>query len=202
MFVLITGGAASGKSEFAENLCAGLAEKLGAGIAENLDAGLAENLNANPAENRSKLYVATMEPFGEEAEYRIMRHREMRKKKGFDTLEKYRDLHESIVDARGYHTILVECMSTLLANEIFTNENYHNNIVEGIAALRSLSMNLILITNRIFSDGAIYDDSVMEYMTAFSKLNKYFAAEADAVIEIVCGIPVLLKGDCRINEYF
>ena len=39
-----------------------------------------------------KLYIATMIPYGEEAQKAIKRHRKMRRNKGFETVEKYTDL--------------------------------------------------------------------------------------------------------------
>ena len=61
MLILVVGGAASGKSAFAESLaCQG----------------------ALP-----RVYIATMQAMDEECEIRIARHREMRAGKGFSTLE-------------------------------------------------------------------------------------------------------------------
>ena len=65
--MMVTGGSGSGKSEFAESLVTGLADG-------------------------PNLYIATMFPFDEECHKRIARHREMRKDKGFDTLECYTGL--------------------------------------------------------------------------------------------------------------
>ena len=62
MLTLVSGGSASGKSEFAESLV----------------------VNSG-CENR--WYLATMLPYDEECHRRIARHRQMRAKKGFETLE-------------------------------------------------------------------------------------------------------------------
>ena len=66
MLRLIIGGSASGKSEYAERLVCPLPGK--------------------------RIYVATMEPFGEEGRERIARHRKLREGKGFVTAEVPRDL--------------------------------------------------------------------------------------------------------------
>ena len=63
MLLYIAGGAGSGKSSFAES--------------QIVRSGL-----PNP------LYIATMEPFGPEAEARIARHRALRAGKGFTTVER------------------------------------------------------------------------------------------------------------------
>ena len=90
-----------------------------------------------------------MQPFGKEALSRIKRHTEMRKAKGFSTLEKYTKISECNVNS--FDTILLECMSTLLANEYFQNKSYFENIILGIEMLQLKCKNLVVITNKIFS---------------------------------------------------
>lgn len=181
MFVLVLGGAASGKSEYGEGLCMELSG------------------------GESMLYVATMEPFGEEAHARIERHHKLRESKGFETIEQYRNLGEMKCD--DYDTILLECMSTLLANEMFADEvdgdescdGYEETdmcevrIFNGIDLLRSKSCNLVLISNLIFSDGITYDKATMKYIEVLGRLNQKLAQLADVVVEVVCGIPVYKK---------
>ena len=100
--IVVTGVSGSGKSEYAENRAAALA-------------------GGGPL-----YYVAAMEPYGEEAARRIRRHRSLRAGKGFTTLECYRDIAK-VPDMIGASrcreaTVLVECMSNLLANEMFSAE--------------------------------------------------------------------------------
>jgi adenosylcobinamide kinase / adenosylcobinamide-phosphate guanylyltransferase len=175
MLILVTGGAASGKSEVAEDLCIKLSNR------------------------NQKLYVATMKPFGEEANYRIKRHRDMRAVKGFDTVEKYTSLFD--IETADYHTILLECMSTLLANEFFTDKNYYSNIIGGIDRLVANSINVIVVTNKIFSDGIVYDNYTTAYMRALAEINMCLAGMSDVVIEVICGISIILKGDEKVSEY-
>lgn len=187
MFYLITGGAASGKSEYAENLCLKLSGENQSG--EN-QSGERISIKKQPGK---MLYIATMKPFGEEALKKIERHRKMRKSKGFETLEKYNLLSEA--DTSGFDTVLLECMSNLLANEFFESENYFDNIVKGIDKILETNKNLVLITNKIFSDGVRYDNSTMKYMEAFGSINRCMAAKSDRFIEVICGIPVAIKGE-------
>ncbi len=69
--VLVTGGASCGKSAYAEQLALHAA-------------GL-------------RYYLATMRPFGEEGQRRLLRHRRMRAGKGFITIESYSDLTEVVL---------------------------------------------------------------------------------------------------------
>ena len=168
MITTILGGSASGKSEYAENLCLRAGEK--------------------------KLYVATMEPFGKEALERIENHKEMRKHKGFDTLEKYSRLYECEIENQD--VILLECMSTLVANEYFTNQDYEKSIKEGILNFKRYTDNLVVITNNIFADGIVYEEETMKYMRVLGELNRWLANESDTVIDVVFGIPVFKKTSC------
>jgi len=174
MFVLITGGAASGKSNIAE----AIATKLGGSMA----------------------YIATMQPYGEEGKARIERHTKLRAGKGFDTIEKYTNL--SAIHLVGYETSLLECISNLLANELFAEEGakeeYFESITNGINTIRKSVKNLVIVTNEVFSDGNVYDEDTSAYMSSLGILNKYLANEADIVLETVCGIPIFLKGELAI----
>lgn len=179
MIVLVTGGASCGKSDIAENIAIDFGGK--------------------------KCYIATMNPYGAEGRQRVERHAKLRSGKGFDTIEKYTCL--SNVDCGGYDTILLECVSNLLANEYFGEdgenggEERHDHgdktfmrISEGIRHLKDIAGNLVIVTNDIFSDGIIYDNDTMGYMECLGKVNRFLGAEADVVIESVCGIPIFIKG--------
>lgn len=175
MFIFVLGGAASGKSEYAESLC----ETLGVG--------------------KKKLYIATMESFGEDAKYRIKRHKSLRAGKGFDTLEQYRNL--DTFREQGYEVAMLECMSTLLANEFFASQEYESNILDGVLQIRESTSHFVLISNKISSDGIVYEAETMEYQKALGNMNQTLVKIADVVIEVICGIPVCLKGKELFDGY-
>ena len=176
MLVLVTGGAASGKSARAEDIVCRLAN------------------------GRPMLYVAAMEPSGEEAQRRIARHRALRAGKGFDTLEHAKRFDRLRVPA-GYEAALFECMSNALANELFSpdgaGENWKNSILSGVDALAEACPHVVLVTNEVFSDGRTYDAGTMAYLRALGQLNLLLAQRADVVVESVCGIAVMRKGSAN-----
>ena len=92
MMILVTGGSGSGKSAFAEDQVVSFGEA-------------------------ERVYIATMFPFDEESKKRVQRHRNMRSGKGFETIECYTDLAQVRVSKGS--TVLLECMSNLVANEMF-----------------------------------------------------------------------------------
>lgn len=122
MFCVVTGGSGSGKSGYGEQLLC-------------------------QAETGDKFYIATMEVFGREDQQKVERHRRMRTGKGFITIEKPRGIEEICLEGCGGDgggsgisgagdedpdpdrpperpgerppAALLECMSTLAANELF-----------------------------------------------------------------------------------
>ena len=144
------------------------------------------------------LYVAAMDPQGEEAQRRIARHRALRAGKGFTTLEHAKRFDRMQI-AGGYHTALFECMSNALANEIFApdgaGDNWKASILTGVKRLEQACTHVVIVTNDVFADGVTYDASTMRYLYALGALNQLLAQRADVVVESVCGIPVMIKGE-------
>ena len=168
MLTLVIGGAGSGKSAFAEALVC--------------------------RRNGKKLYLATMLPRGAEAQTRIEKHRAQRAGRGFETLERGLDLEHAAIPAGA--DILLEDLSNLLANEIFDPAGGGVDAARrGIEHLISKSDNLTVVTNEIFSDGADYDAESLRYMRLLAELNREIAARADLAVELVCGLPNVLKGE-------
>ena len=172
MLVVVTGGSASGKSSFAEALCMALSQP--------------------------RYYVATMRPFGAYEQERISRHLALRDGKGFHTLEWYGSFRDEDLPARG-GTALLECLGNLVANEMFGPQGELldpiSAVMEDVATLRACVEHVIVVTNEVGSDGtAGYSDETLAYIRALGSLNCMLAAQADAVVEVTCGTPRVLKG--------
>ena len=216
MLHIVYGGSASGKSSYAESFALSL-----------------------QGDGRL-LYIATMYPYkwntteiDPETMQRIERHRAMRADKGFDTVECYR--HVEHIVAKRQDVLLLECMSNLLANEMYlependdgrlaephaevqpmsevekvgtdcnagsdmaeTMSPVSNKIVQALIDLSTRVQELVIVTNDVFSDGGslTYDESTREYVRNLAEINCALAREAATITEIVCGIPVKIKGD-------
>lgn len=167
MLVLITGGSGSGKSEFAENLAVSMSKNL--------------------------TYIAAMRPSDDaECQNRIARHRKMRADKGFNTVERYTDIKNLNISG----TAVLECMSNLLANEMFfgSGKNAVSEILLGVEHIKKQCDNLIIVTNEISSDGMEYDTMTQEYKKNLGFINCEIAKKADEVYEVMCGTVNKLKG--------
>lgn len=170
MFHVITGGSGSGKSAYAEEKILALGEG-------------------------PRIYIATMYPFDEESRRRIERHRKMRAEKNFETVECYTDLTKVRLPADA--NVLLECMSNLVANEMFREDGAGEKTVsavrDGILHLCDRSANLIVVTNEIFSDGMDYDPETVRYQAYLGEINVWMAQRAARVTEVVYGIPLEIK---------
>ena len=179
MIVFVIGGSGSGKSAYAE-----------------------KRLLAMEAEK--KHYIATMRVFDEEGKKRVEKHRIMRREKGFLTIEKPIDLGEIALDAGD--AWMLECVSNLLANEMFTEDCIRDEketvdkILKDIGSLIEQTADGVIVSNNIFEDGENYDDAMASYIKALGGINQALAAMADEVIEVVVGLPVTLKSQHEESE--
>lgn len=169
MRTLVLGGAACGKSEYAEALAVRLPVP--------------------------RFYIATMMPFDKEDILRIEKHRAMRAEKGFHTMERYTDLGGLILPERG--TVLLECLGNLVANELFSENGAgvksFETIIEGIEKLEAQCDDIVVVSNDVFSDGSAYTKETMRYIETLAAVNCALAQRYERVAELVCGIPLLHK---------
>ncbi|MBQ2801349.1 MAG: bifunctional adenosylcobinamide kinase/adenosylcobinamide-phosphate guanylyltransferase [Lachnospiraceae bacterium] len=174
MMTLIIGGSGSGKSAYAENYIASLSK------------------------GKQKYYIATMQAFDPESQKKVERHKLLRKGKGFCTIEQPADIQKAVEKMETKEkTALLECISNLVANEMFSGEvpetAVTEKIITGISVLKKELAHLVIVSNKLFEDGQVYDKTTMEYIEAMGRINEKLAALADEVVEVVVGIPVVVK---------
>lgn len=190
MMTVITGGSGSGKSAYAEDYIGEIAAK---------------------SDHCNKYYIATMKVYDAEGQKKIDRHRRLRQGKRFITIEQPTDIEAIMeeINSKQQNVIyqnaaLLECMSNLVANEMFTDDGNGNSkivpadivcekITNGIRAIKDTLDDLVIVTNNVFEDGIEYDDTTMEYIRAMGIVNQRIAVMADHVIEVVVGIPVVIR---------
>ena len=166
---LILGGSGSGKSAYAEDYL------------------------LRAAGDKKKYYIATMQIRDAEMQAKVDRHHRLRQGKGFTTIEQPTELEQAVLQMEPAGAVLLECMSNLTANEMFSGEKpvdrqtVITKILQGMEGLRKQADPLVIVTNNVF------EDSTMEYIEALGRINERLAAEADEVVEVVAGIPQRIK---------
>ncbi len=215
MLILVTGGAASGKSGYAEKLAveihAELVKKRGSGTDTDMYVETAPAL----------WYLATMrhDQKDRETEERIKKHRRQRQGKGFTTIEQPDNISAVGNRVRSGDTILLEDLSNLLANELFpqdhndwndtacSDEWIHNDsketfrlflrkrIIAPILELSRSGIRIVAVGSRIAEDmPSDLDEDTRCYVKELQILQAELGQAADRVVEVVCGIPVIIKG--------
>lgn len=178
---IIIGGSGSGKSAFAEQY-------------------VTKHVKTN-----NRYYIATMQIYGEEERKKVERHRNMRKGKGFQTIEQPKNLEDAVSKMTGKCGVLLECMSNLVANEMFSEQGAEDeerivkDVLQGIEELARQTVELVIVTNNVFEDGCVYDESTRAYNRALGEINIRLAQKADRVIEVVAGIANVWK-ECDLTD--
>lgn len=174
--ILVTGGARSGKSGYAEKQALSL--------------------------SGARLYVATC-PHGEDAELaaRITRHQQDRTGKGWQTIEESCDL-AGVLARQSEKLILVDCLTLWLSNimcaeggEKCDEDAIASRCRELIEVSRTRKGTVIYVTNEVGS-GIVPDNPLARrFRDLAGRMNQTMAAAADRVVLVACGLPLVLKDE-------
>lgn len=177
MIVFITGGAKNGKSSFAQRLAVELSK------------------------GGNRYYIATMIPVDEEDRERIRRHIADRAGLGFQTVECGRDILSCLSQVDKSGSFLLDSATALLMNELFLPPDYSLNPESGekcareIVAFAQSVENIVVVSDYIYSDAAIYDEVTEAYRRALAFIDRQLAAVSDVVLELSAGNIIVHKGD-------
>ncbi|MBC8200092.1 MAG: bifunctional adenosylcobinamide kinase/adenosylcobinamide-phosphate guanylyltransferase [Desulfobacterales bacterium] len=175
MIIFVTGGARSGKSDFAQDM----AEKL----------------------KGKRLFLATAQAFDEEMRHRIQEHREDRGDR-WDTVEEPIYLGRALRAAAGsYNTILVDCLTLWMSNIIipplekkgFSDEKISEIMDDFFLNINKFDGTIIIVSNEV-GMGIVPDNKLARlYRDQLGFLNQKMAGAADEVYALLSGIHVRIK---------
>ena len=180
--IMVTGGARSGKSSYAEKLCK--------------DCG------------QDVTYIACAKITDEDMEKRIALHRAQRPAE-WPTIEQYKDFSDIASGEEATSFYLLDCATTMLTNMMFDEDidyetcntdqialvekNIFTQIDKLLGAFSSSEKTLIIVTNEVgqgivpaYRLGSIFRDIA-------GRANQHIAACADEVICMISGLPLKLK---------
>lgn len=171
MKVFVIGGTRSGKSAFALDMAIRLGGKV--------------------------LFVATASPKDEEMRRRIEEHRKVRPP-DFETLEIERGIHGKLREISGFDTILIDCISFLVANIMGDREEgFEEEVWEEIRGLEEVMRrggNYILVSNEVGMGVVPPYPLGRAYRDILGGVNKFLASISDEVYFLISGMPLKLKG--------
>lgn len=165
--IFVTGGARSGKSDYALEL----AERA---------AG-------------SKVFIATAEPADAEMLERINAHRRQRTN-GWKTIEEPVNLADALADAANAEVVIVDCL-TLWVTNMLCREIAPEPMFDGFIGemRRERSGTLYIVSNEI-GMGIVPDNALSRrFRDLAGKLNRMTAQAADEAVLVVSGIPLTIK---------
>ena len=173
--ILITGGARSGKSVFAEKCTAGFPE--------------------------NRAYIATAPVIDGEMKQRVKQHRERRAGNGWFNIEEEYDLASALKQAEEQHAgaVLVDCLTLWINNLMFRNENFSEKEMireteRLLAALKNFPGLAVLVLNEVGQGIVPGNASARLFRDCSGRCGQMLAAAADEVWYCVCGIPMKIKG--------
>ncbi len=182
MKVFISGGCKNGKSTYAERIAVTLSK------------------NVKPL-----YYIATMLPVDDEDRERIQRHRLSRKGLGFETVELGLDLASITGLCNMEGTFLLDSVTALLANEMFTADgaihtDAHLKVSQDIQEVLKVAGNMVLVSDYIFSDAELFDEFTEAYRKGLAYVDRQCAKACDVVIDVSYGGLIVHKGKELLNE--
>jgi len=182
--VLITGGARSGKSTYAEKL----AKETKGGV----------------------LYIATSIPFDDEMKDRVKKHKQRRPSTWY-TFEGYKNLKSVFHNEEmKFDIILLDCITIMVTNLMFDSagDNFEELSNEAIDTMESeilqeitdfideaekSTKTIFIVTNEIGS-GIVPEYKISRvFRDIAGRVNQYIASRAQGVYLVVCGIPLKIK---------
>lgn len=163
---LIIGGAASGKSLWAENY----------------------TLSAT----KRPLYIATAQPFDTEMEEKIAAHRARRTAR-WEFKEAPLDLVEALSGLTSESCALIDCLTMWLSNHLLADTPLEPLETDLLKALSICPAQLVLVTNEVGYSVVPENALARKFRTAQGQLNQKLAAAANKVVLVTAGLPLVLK---------
>jgi adenosylcobinamide kinase/adenosylcobinamide-phosphate guanylyltransferase len=163
----VTGGAASGKSAFAEKVVR--------------------------ATGKPKTYIATMQPYDDEMRAKSAKHQADR---GDDwtTVEAPLDVVSVLNQAQAGDVILLDCVTLWLTNILLGDHGIDAACDALVNALLTCTCDVVVVSNEV-GMGIVPDNALSrKFRNAQGKVNQMIAARADVVMTVISGLPLVLKG--------
>ncbi|MEM7734045.1 MAG: bifunctional adenosylcobinamide kinase/adenosylcobinamide-phosphate guanylyltransferase [Pseudomonadota bacterium] len=161
------GGAASGKSAFAETLVTGT--------------------------GRPRVYFATAQAFDTEMKDKITRHKDLRGQ-GWRTIEEPLEVGRTLAGIGGDHAVLMDCATMWLSNHMLAENDLAEAEAGLMAGLALCAAPIVIVSNEV-GHSVVPDNALARrFQIEQGRLNQKLAAKADLVVNVIAGLPQVLKG--------
>lgn len=162
---LVIGGAASGKSRYAEKLLH--------------DSGM------------SRVYIATATAWDDEMRQKIAAHKSRRV--GWREIEAPLDLCAALSSLKPNEAALLDCLTLWLTNHLLADHDLPRECDSLCAALSACPAPVVAVSNEV-GQGIVPDNALSRrFREAQGQLNQRIAAQASRVTAVIAGLPLPLK---------
>lgn len=166
---MVLGGAASGKSAFAEHLMRG-------------------------TNHIARTYIATAQAHDDEMRRKISRHQKQRAADGWLTIEEPLEVATLLAQMPPNQPILLDCATLWLSNQMMAKSDLHDTCATLLKALTSCPAPIVVVTNEV-GQGIVPEHAISrQFREAQGALNQMIAAKAPLVVQVIAGLPMVLKG--------
>ena len=164
---LVLGGAASGKSRFAEDLAHSFGPR--------------------------RLYIATARALDDEMRVKIDRHK-ARRGAGWRTVEEPIETPAVLAGRPPDHIALMDCATLWLSNLLVSGEDLPGRCAELFGALVSEGGPILVVSNEVGMGIVPENRQSREFRELQGEVNRRIAELADLVVFVAAGLPLTLKG--------
>lgn len=165
---LVIGGAASGKSAWAEAFVS--------------------------ASRFQPAYIATAQAFDDEMAEKIAHHKKRRGPEWL-SIEEPLDLRGALAQCPENAMALIDCATLWLTNHMIKDADIAAQTEAFVKLVTRAPVPLVVVSNEV-GDGIVPGDAMSRrFRNAQGYLNQRLAAEADLVVRVTVGLPLALKGE-------
>lgn len=165
--VFVLGGAASGKSEWAENLT------------ESYDFPMT--------------YLATGQIYDDEIKKRVKVH-QMRRDARWTTQENPLEPEAVLRTLSPENVVLIDCATMWLNNHMMAGSDLEAAQASLLEGLQDCAAPWIIVSNEVGHGIVPQNALARQFRNAQGRLNIALAAQADVVVNVIAGLPQVLKG--------
>lgn len=138
-------------------------------------------------------YIATAQAFDAEMVARIAEHRAVRVA-GWETIEAPLDLSAALRALPADRAVLVDCLTLWLTNHLLADHDLPQACDDLLATLDKRRGPVWLVANEV-GLGIVPENALARrFRDAAGRLNQQIAAQADRVVFVAAGLPLMLKG--------
>ncbi|MEM9550755.1 MAG: bifunctional adenosylcobinamide kinase/adenosylcobinamide-phosphate guanylyltransferase [Pseudomonadota bacterium] len=161
------GGASSGKSTFAERLVV--------------------------SSGKPRVYLATAQAFDAEMREKIDQHVSERGS-GWTTIEEPLDLAAPLASVSEDQVVLLDCATMWLSNHMLAENDLEQAQTALLQQIDGCNAQLVIVSNEV-GQGIVPDNALSRrFRQAQGGLNVALAQRADLVVQVLAGLPNVLKG--------